>query len=56
MLDIGAFRARIFSGVTRRSFLKIDASLPVALDLKRRQDSRTIDAVTVGRSNSENES
>ena len=33
MLDIGEFRARTCSGVTRRSFLRCGASLPLALGL-----------------------
>ena len=33
MLDIGEFRARTCSGVTRRSFLRLGTSLPVALAL-----------------------
>ena len=39
MLDIGEFRARTCGGVTRRSFLKIGASLPVALGLSDMQSA-----------------
>ena len=33
MLDIGSFRAKTCSGLSRRSFLKLGASAPVALGL-----------------------